>query len=83
MIIAVHWVPGGPNLPPISAQVVTKSPLSGKVTSTRMKMTPDQWFAWRNGTAIQEAFPDLSTVEREMLITGYTADDWATIFAEE
>lgn len=36
----------------------------------------DSWHAWRTGTLIQNAIPELSKETRELLITGVCADCW-------
>ena len=38
---------------------------------------------WRNGTPVQEAFPDLSVDDRERLISGICPDCWDEMFKDE
>jgi hypothetical protein len=38
---------------------------------------------WTNGELIQKAFPDLSTDEREMLMTGTTPREWENLFGKD
>lgn len=38
---------------------------------------------WQVGTLIQEAFPDMSIDDREMLQTGYHPDCWDKEFASQ
>lgn len=42
-----------------------------------------QFIAWHNGTLIQEAFPEMSVVERELLKTGIHPECWELIFPSE
>jgi len=35
---------------------------------------------WKRGQLIQEAFPQLSKDEREILMTGYTPAEWDALF---
>ena len=39
--------------------------------------------AWKNGELIQNAMPELSADEREMLISGICPDCWDNMFGEE
>jgi hypothetical protein len=38
--------------------------------------------AWKSGTLIQKAFPDLTPDQREQLITGYDSACWDELFRE-
>lgn len=43
----------------------------------------DGFYRWVKGNAlIQNALPDLTADEREMLMTGITASEWDEMFAE-
>jgi len=39
-------------------------------------MDPADYLAWMNGALIQEAFPYLTTDEREFIDTGLIGDEW-------
>jgi hypothetical protein len=42
------------------------------------------WFKWQNkGMFVQDAFPMLSSDEREFLMTGLTQEQWAKLFPLE
>lgn len=62
--------------------LVTKtSPLTGKQNSMDLPITQEQLDYWKSSRkVIQEVFPNLSAVEREFLISGYTEEDWQMIF---
>ena len=57
-----------------------KSMLSGCINMMVIDMEPEQFYecynAWQNGKLIQDAFPSLSVMEREFLMTGITPDEW-------
>jgi NDP-sugar pyrophosphorylase family protein len=57
-----------------------KSMLSGCINMMVFDMEPEQFYecynAWRNGKLIQDAFPSLTTIEREFVQTGITPDEW-------
>lgn len=59
------------------------SPLTKKVNTMEIDVTFDELRRWREGTLIQVAMPNLTPVEREFIMTGYTAEDWATMFPPE
>ncbi len=58
-----------------------KSPKTGKVSEMVLDTTKerlDSYYAGDNkfGRLVQDIFPNLSIVEREFIMTGYTAQDW-------
>ena len=63
--------------------VTRKSVFSGKVRTVSLAVTPQQFARWRSGALIQEAFPNLTASEREFLLTGATAEEWATFAQDE
>lgn len=60
-----------------------KCPFCGKVSE--ITCSEDGYKAWRNGTLAQEALPELSASEREVLISGICDDCWSEMskLAEE
>lgn len=68
-------------------KVTRTSPLTGKETTLELDLTNDQLERLlnrrRNGELIQNIVPHLSPDEREFLLTGYTKEDWATMFPPE
>ncbi len=60
------------------------SPLTGKVNEMVLDITQEQINEWNspNRRLIQQVFPNLSTDEREFLMTGYTPSDWRVIQGE-
>lgn len=66
--------------------ICKKSPLTGKINSMQLNITVNQAvrIADRHLSKelIQDIVPDLSKKEREFLISGYTPEDWKTLFGE-
>ena len=63
-------------------QVFRKSPLTGKTNSMVLDVTEAQIdeLDSPNRRLIQQIFPDLTPAEREFIKTGYTQEDWDSIF---
>ena len=53
-------------------KITRLSPLSEKVHTMDLPVTPEQLEAWQNGALIQNAMPNLSAAEREFIKTGLT-----------
>ena len=63
-------------------EIERTSPLTGKINYMVVETTQDQIDEWNNPNRtmlIQDIFHDLSEVEREFIMTGYTAEDWKTM----
>ena len=54
------------------------SGLTGKTRTRELDITSEQLASWRGGTLIQEAMPQLSTSDREFVMTGITDKEWDT-----
>jgi hypothetical protein len=52
----------------------------GKIA--RLEVPKSQFDAWRSGVLAQDAFPNLSAEEREMLISGTHPECWKEMFGE-
>lgn len=65
--------------------VTRRSPLTKKLNTMELDVTQEQINAYHNGTGglIQHVFPNLSNAEREFIKTGYTQEDWDSIFPPE
>ena len=64
-------------------KVTRTSAFTGITRSLDLPITEEQLAAWQGGTLIQEAMPQLSADEREFVMTGVTAEEWAAEFGEE
>jgi hypothetical protein len=59
------------------------SPIDGLEYTREIPVTPGQIEAWRDGTLIQRAMPNISADDREFLMTGITPEQWENGFADE
>lgn len=63
--------------------ITKRSPFSGVLHSLDIPVTQAQLNNWQNGMLIQNAMPNLTADQREFLMTGITAEEWAETFGEE
>ena len=61
---------------------ITKlSPLTGLPNTMELDITPYEYSAWKDwGYLIQDVMPQLSSEEREFLISGSTQEDWDSLY---
>ena len=60
------------------------SALSGKLNTMELPITYERILEWeRSYTLIQDAFPDLSSEQREFLLSGATPEEWDRAFPPE
>ena len=45
--------------------------------------TKEELENWKSGMLIQNAMPNVSTDDREFIMTGITSDEWNKLFEEE
>ena len=60
-------------------EVIRVSPLTGITNTMYMDISDDQINEWNDPNRtrlIQDIFPNLTEVEREFIMTGYTVADW-------
>tara|TARA_B100000212_G_scaffold323102_1_gene282889 strand:+ start:68 stop:283 length:216 start_codon:yes stop_codon:yes gene_type:complete len=60
-------------------EVIRVSPLTGNTNTMYMDISDDQLQEWNDPNRtrlIQDIFPNLTEVEREFIMTGYTVADW-------
>lgn len=48
-----------------------------------VRCTEEGYEAWQKGALIENAMPELSAADREMLITGYCGRCWDKLFSTE
>ena len=58
-----------------------QSLISGKYNSMELPVTEQQLSAWKSGTVIQDAMPQLSDYQREFLITGMDSEEQDLYFS--
>jgi hypothetical protein len=63
-------------------KITMKSDLTGRVSEREIDVTPEQIDAHNAGTLAQDAFPTLSSDDREFLMTGITPEEWENTFKE-
>lgn len=63
--------------------ITRKSLLTGKVRTRKLSITQEQYDAWVEGALIQDAFPHLSSSDREFIKSGMTGEEWDEAFKEE
>jgi hypothetical protein len=56
--------------------LITKKPCS-------LTVWKEQYIAWQMGELAQNAFPTLTTDEREFLISGISTEGWSLLFGGE
>lgn len=61
-------------------KITKTSILSNKTNTLDIQVSQDQMTAWQNGEPIQNAMPELSSDDREFLMTGITPDEWENNF---
>jgi len=63
--------------------VTKKSTLSGNINSMDLPITQEQLDRYTNGNElVQNIFPNLTPDQREFIISGITANEWANTFGE-
>jgi hypothetical protein len=64
-----------------------KSPFTGKLNSMEIPLTEAEYteavLKYNGGMLLQDVFPTLNADQREFIKTGYTSQDWATMFPEK
>lgn len=63
--------------------ITRTSQYSGQTHSMDIPVTEQQYLSWENGTAIQNAMPDLPADQREFIMTGITPEEWIELFGSE
>ena len=58
------------------------SAISNKMHTMDIDVTDEQLQDWREGTAIQDAMPNLTPDEREFIKTGITPKEWDEMFGD-
>lgn len=56
--------------------IVRKHPFNGKINSRHIEVTVEQLLRWENGELIQKAMPNLTSDEREFIMTGLLPQDF-------
>jgi hypothetical protein len=62
---------------------VKRSPFSGEICSREIPVTEEQFKLYESGMLIQHAMPNISSEDREFIMTGITPEEWAKVFPPE
>jgi|TARA_B110000285_G_scaffold92679_1_gene106090 hypothetical protein len=57
-----------------------RSDLTGNTSTMNIEVTAEQLTSWRWGALIQKVMPNLTSEEREFIMTGITAPEWNSVF---
>lgn len=63
-------------------KVTRKSVVSGIERTLDLPVTEEQIQLWRDGVLIQRAMPQLTSDQREFIISGVTKEEWEETFGE-
>lgn len=64
-------------------KIKRQSIFTGAIRTLDLPITEEQWERYKNGTLIQDAFPNLTTDQREFILSGVTKEEWDRVFSEE
>jgi len=62
-------------------KITRQSMSTGIVRTLDLPVTQEQLDLWESGLVIQRAMPNLTADEREFIMTGITAEEWAKLFS--
>lgn len=63
-------------------EITRTSPVSGITRTMDLPVTQEQLNRVQAGGYVQSIFPNLSSDEREFILTGITPDEWDELFPE-
>ena len=63
--------------------ITKRSMLTGHEHTMDLNVTTQQIKDWKEGTLIQDAMPNLNSIEREFIISGVTETEWNKFMKEE
>ena len=63
--------------------ITNRSMLTGHEHTMDLNVTIQQIKDWEEGTLIQDAMPNLNSIEREFIISGVTETEWNRFMKEE
>lgn len=65
-------------------KITRRSPFSGQINTREIPVTELQLQIWNQGKAlIQDAMPNLSSDDREFIMTGITSEEWNDSFSND
>ena len=63
--------------------ITKRSMLTGHEHTMDLNITMQQIKDWEEGTLIQNAMPNLTSDQREFIMTGITKDEWDNLMEED
>ncbi len=64
-------------------KLTRKSSFTGIEHTLEIDVTEEQMVLWQSGVVIQTAMPNLTSDEREFILTGITAEEWNDEFGSD
>lgn len=64
-------------------KITRTCPITGKKNTLEIPVLESQIEMWREGMLIQDAMPNLTSDEREFIMTGLLPHVWNTLFKDE
>ena len=64
-------------------RIERRSRITGVLHARGIAVTEEQLTRWQRGELIQDVAPDLSSGDREFIISGITPEEWAAVFGDE
>ncbi len=64
-------------------KLTRKSSFTGIERSLEIDVAEEQMVLWQSGVVIQTAMPNLTSDEREFILTGITAEEWNDEFGSD
>lgn len=62
-------------------EITRTSPISGVTRTLNFNVSDDEVLVYMSGAPVQDAFPNLSSDEREFILTGITPEEWDAMFS--
>ena len=63
-------------------KITRTSTLTGLTRTKDLPITPEQLAHWQDGALIQDVMLELSSFDREFIISGITEEEWNRAFKE-
>ena len=64
-------------------KITRKSIITGTIRTMDLPITQERLDEWQKGGLIQDVFPELTSAQREFILTGVTDEEWATFIPKE
>lgn len=64
-------------------QITRTSQISGIERTMEINVTQEELDNWKRGMLIQRAMPNISSSDREFILTGITQEEWDEMFGND